>query len=102
MLADWLLTAAPGFERGQEDNHELVAKLPRVTEVWQLFHSLVAKSLHMAKVGQNVTGGTVSITERAPIIVVVQHWPLTASRGVMPLLRRVVASYSKPCCKTLL
>eukprot|EP00904_Undaria_pinnatifida_P010339 jgi/Undpi1/6435/HiC_scaffold_20.g08916.m1 len=32
MLADWLLTAAPGFERGQEDNHELVAKLPRVTE----------------------------------------------------------------------
>lgn len=33
MLADWVLTAAPGFERGQEGSHDVLAQLPRMTEV---------------------------------------------------------------------
>lgn len=34
MLADWVLTAAPGFERGQQDGHDLDTQLPCMTEVW--------------------------------------------------------------------
>lgn len=33
MLADWVLTAAPGFERGQEDSHDVLAQLPCMEEV---------------------------------------------------------------------
>ena len=33
MLADWMLAAAPGFGRGQGDTHDVLAQLPRMTEV---------------------------------------------------------------------
>lgn len=33
MLADWVLSAAPGFGRGEGDSHDLLAQLPRMTEV---------------------------------------------------------------------